>query len=193
MERSAQCICYFYRVCSFSVWVGRWWWGFNCSSSSQGTASRRMLWITVHLWLVDSLLPTVSQWIRQLTSALWVLPRVLSFSLPVFFQHALFLLNFTHRYFSNAHRHTYKYFSLSLFWSSPLIQTYLSYFFIHTACTVQQHTDTHTHTHSCRRLTHEHTDLFTQFTRQLIFKALLHWSLFFLEKLFKRKKKKSGD
>lgn len=41
--------------CVASVCVGGWV-GF-CCPSSQGTATQRMLWITAHLWLVDSLLP----------------------------------------------------------------------------------------------------------------------------------------
>lgn len=143
-------------------WVsGRW------GDQLQPQPQRRMLWITVHLWLVDSLLPTVSEWIRQLTSALWVLPRVLSFSLPVSSQRTALLLNITSV-------HT----DFPVSFSHHLRSLRLICRIIYSHSIVYSSTQTQTPTHIPVSTSHQHTDLFAQFSGQLIFKALLSEACF---------------
>lgn len=148
----------------------------NCSPSSQGTASRRMLWITVHLWLVDSLLPTVSQWIRQLTSALGGFCHESFQSLfPTYCISAdLFVC---------AHTNTFPCLCCDRLHSLKLICLII---YSHS---VYNSAQTPTPTRILVSSSHERTDLFTQFTRQLICKTLLTEACFLWRNSLKKKKK----
>ena len=101
---------------------------------------------------------------------------------------------------SHAHR---KHDSLSLF-SNHLHSLervfFFSFFFLFIQCHFSLlahavYTDTDTHSHSGVRLTQTRrfVSVFTQFTRQLIFTALLTEACLLSGKGFKKKKKQSGD
>lgn len=138
-----ECIWYFYMVPCFSV-CGRV--GY-CCPSSQGTATQRMLWITAHLWLVDSLLPNPTANTSAVGSAT---------SLPLIFTCCLFpqhSLDFFH-HLSLRHIQTH---CLNFFFFATSVPSKLSVvLFIHAICPAYSqsiYSSILTPTHSCSQLT----------------------------------------